>query len=217
MVEVVVSESHLIRQWFDYLRDRGIKPDTIRGRLNNMSVLLQQFATSSFRTLIPSALLVIKSLVRVCVFKMKQKNSSEDMIDEGLLPRKGKEDLIAMWKILCPLLDQILSLARQQVICHDLYALAIRILFFGFYSDNANGRMQAIVCMTKADCKQLCQKGYYSSGKTKSVTYNGKQIVCIGNNSDLQSKIQDYMHILRPQVIDRNTVAAMDSEIVFLQ
>jgi hypothetical protein len=215
IVEVVVTEADLIKLWFDYLKEVGQAPDSIRGRLNNISILLQQFATSIFRTGIPSVLLVIKSLVRVCVFEMKQKHSSsEDMIDQGLLPKKGKGDLIAMWDILCPLLDDIMALARRQVISTPLYILAIQILFFGFYSENANGRMQAIVFMTMADYRQLCAKSYYTSKKTKSLTYGEKQIVCLGNNSDLLVRIQDYMSILRPQAIHR---CGNESEHVFLQ
>lgn len=218
IVEVVVSQPDLIKQWFDYLKGKLIKPDSIRGRLNNISVLLQQFVTSSFRTLIPPVLLAIKSLVKLCLFEMKERVSSDDMVAQGLLPNKGKSDLIKMWNVLCPLLDRILSLARQQVIGQNLYALAIQILFFGFYSENANGRMQAIVCMTKAECKQLCSKRYYTSNKTKSRTYRGKQLVCVGDDSYLLSKIKDYMHILRPQVINRNkSMADEDSNLAFLQ
>ena len=203
VVEVVVNEADRIKQWFDFLKENRIKPDSIRGRLHNVSILLQQFVTSSFRTLIPPVLVAIKPLIRKCAFDMKQKISSEDMVDQGLLPKKGKTDLIDMWKILCPLLDDILLLARQQVIGRNLYILAMQILFFGFYSEKAN-------------VKQLCDKKYYTSKKTKSVTYRGKQLVCLGHNSDLLSRIQDYVRILRPQVTFRK-MAEEDSEHVFLQ
>lgn len=226
ILEIVVSEPAYIKEWFDYLKKREIRPDTIRGRLNNISILLQQFSTSPFRAQIPSSLLVVKSLVKLCVFDMKTKTtSSDDMFNGGLLPRNGKADLIDMWELLCPLLDQILAMAVQHELSLALFSLANKIIFFGFYSENANGRMNAIVNMTHKDFQQLCRQRYFASNKTKSFNYHGKQIVCLGNQSDLVVQIEDYIKYLRPQAVLRaarsscssSACADQNSEFVFLQ
>ena len=214
--DIVEKEPSHITDWFDHLKENNIKPDSIRGRLHNISILFQQFSEAQFRTSIPSALISVKNLIKVCQFEMKTQSVSKDLFAEGLIPRRGKKDLLGMWTALCPVLDQIILVARQQEITHSCYVLVIRILLFGFYSENANGRMQAIVQMTIADFKHLSRRKYFTSSVTKSVAYHGKQLVCLGSNTMLLGKLREYMDIVRPQALNRSGTND-DSSLVFLQ
>jgi hypothetical protein len=205
ILRACVSSPYRVRDWYDHLNKSNQKPDTIRGRLHNISILFQHFAECSFREKIPPVILTLKLLIKKCDSEIdnNKKLSLKDLCAAGLVPRKGKADLLAMWKVLCPLLDYILSVAQKQELTHSTYMLVIKILLFGFHSEAANGRYEAIVDMTFKDLKKLSRRNYFTSSKTKSYGTHGDQLVVVCSDSVLLEKIKKYMDIVRPQALRR--------------
>lgn len=71
---------------------------------------------------------------------------------------------------------------------------------FGFWAENSNGRMRAVVSMTLDQYRQMCKKNYNSSSKTKSIKQHGRQLVSLCSNSELLVYLKQYVNLVRPQI-----------------
>jgi hypothetical protein len=141
------------------------------------------------------------------------KISTIDYINKGLLPKNLKSDLLQMWKLLLPLMYNIIQLSKTITIKKKLYSLLLRCILFGFWAENANGRMRAVISMTMEQYKHMCNKNYNSSSQTKSLKQHGRQLISLCSNSDLLVYLKMYVDFVRPQI--ENNI--MDKDYVFLK
>ena len=114
------------------------------------------------------------------------------------MPKNLKSDLLEMWKMLLPLMYNIIQLSKTVKLRKKLYSLLLRSLLFGFYSENANGRMNAIASMTLEQYEHMCKNSYHSSSETKSLKQHGRQLVSLCSNSELLVLMKDYVKYVRP-------------------
>jgi hypothetical protein len=195
-----VSHKSVIQLFTDWLKGQDIAYDTIRGRLSNLLSLMGAFTGYTMDQLqmyIPIHVTFIKNTMSVLaklVWNNKRIVQAETLCDTGLLCVKA--DLIEMNKALVPLLTDIMQLATLQTLSLAWYTLALRIMFFLFYSSNENGRFQAISALTHEQGKQLIAVGHTKSSATKCFTGHGPQYVTC--NEVLRGFLDSYARLLRP-------------------
>ena len=220
LIKYIVDHTKLLDDWYKFLHDeKKMSYDTIRGRFNNISVLIQLFNSSLVNkkdNSVEKCIEYCRIITRKCDYDIidAQSNvSTEDYMDKGLLPRNLKSDLLKMWEILLPLINNIIQLSKNVILRKKYYCLLLKCILFGFWAENSNGRMRAVVSMTLDQYKQMCKKNYNSSSKTKSIKQHGRQLVSLCSNSELLVYLKMYVNLVRPQIkCNRN-----DKEYVFLK
>ena len=207
LIKYIVDHTKLLDDWYNFLHDeKKMSHDTIRGRFNNISVLIQLFNSSLVNkkdNSVEKCIEYCRIITRKCDYDIidAQSNiSTEDYMDKGLLPRNLKSDLLKMWEILLPLINNIIQLSKNVTLRKKYYCLLLKCILFGFWAENSNGRMRAVVSMTLDQYKQMCKKNYNSSSKTKSIKQHGRQLVSLCSNSELLVYLKLYVNLVRPQI-----------------
>jgi hypothetical protein len=216
LVGLLTDRSTVLTDFVRILKEKGAQPDTIRGRLTNISSLIKIFAVS-----IPSHIYsnftgfmtILALLTKRCRESIRL-HRKQIKSDEMSLSLHGKQDLLKMWSILTPLAEKIIEVARIKKLNKTNYILLIRILWFGFWSENANGRMQAISSMTLNQFEKLKENNYTTSAKTKSFSSHGDQIIILRTNAKLLNLLSSYIKLVRTQVSNEK---ATPNAPVFLQ
>ena len=78
--------------------------------------------------------------------------------------------------------------------------LVLKCILFGFWAENANGRMRAIISMTMKQYRQMCRDNFNSSSQTKTLKQHGRQLVSLCTNSELLVILKQYVEYVRPQI-----------------
>ena len=119
LVNYIVSNTSLLDDWYDFLKEKNMSNDTIRGRFNNISVLIQLFNSSLKNTrnnnTVDNFIKYCRIVTKRCEYDITNdlsKISTSDYIKKGLLPKNLKSDLLKMWKILLPLIFNIIQLSK---------------------------------------------------------------------------------------------------------
>jgi hypothetical protein len=222
---LVQKKDDILCNWERFLRSKNMSEETIRGRIMNIITLYKMINIPD-----NSVILLInngKKIIKHCEYNIKQKYtdiSTEDYMQQGLLPKKLKKDLLRMWNVLLPLLQKLMDIS-ESIYLYNLkyipkiklpkasYILIIKILLFGFWAESTNGRCQAIVSLTKDKFKELCKNNFYTSKETKSVKIHGDQIVHLSSNSMLRLQLQKYVKYVRPTIKPKEGY----TEIIFLK
>jgi hypothetical protein len=219
LMNYLVAKTYLLDDWHNLLKEKKMSNDTIRGRFNNISLLIQLFnscLTHKNNTSVENCIKHCRIITRKCEYDLNEelsKISTIDYINKGLLPKNLKSDLLQMWKLLLPLMYNIIQLSKTITIKKKLYSLLLRCILFGFWAENANGRMRAVISMTMEQYKHMCNKNYNSSSQTKSLKQHGRQLISLCSNSDLLVYLKMYVDFVRPQI--ENNI--MDKDYVFLK
>jgi hypothetical protein len=220
LIKYVVDNTNLLDDWYNYLHDsKKMSYDTIRGRFNNVSVLIQLFNSSLSKkkdNAVEKCIQYCRIITRRCeydVIDSLSQISTTDYINKGLLPKNLKSDLLKMWKMLLPLINNIIQLSKSITLRKKNYSLLLKCLLFGFWAENSNGRMKAVVTMTIEQYKHMCRKNYNSSNQTKTIKQHGRQLVSLCSNSELLTYLKMYVTQVRPQILHNNN----DKEYVFLK
>jgi hypothetical protein len=196
----------ILDDWFDYLKDKNMAFDTIRGRFNNISVLIQHLNSSLGHVKDNAVEIFIdkcRIITRKCDYEITESNSNistYDYIKQGLLPKNLKTDLLKMWQTLLPLMKNIIQLSKSLILTKKLYVLVLNCILFGFWAENANGRMKAVISMTLQQYKRMCKTNYNSSNQTKTLKQHGCQLVSLCSNSELLVFLKMYVRYIRPQI-----------------
>jgi hypothetical protein len=202
------------------LKSKGLSHDSIKGRFSNISILVQVFKSELSHEHFAAANVWIekaRQIITSCAYEINMLGSeitTNDLIEGGLLPKNLKKDLLLMWKTFIPLLDTIVSLAQSSYLKQQFYTTFLRILLFGFWSENSNGRMQAITSLTMKDLNFLIKSNYCSSNKTKTKHKHGPQLITLRNNSILLPFLEAYAKYIRKQAVERNEG---ETDILFLK
>ena len=211
----------LLDIWHDFLKEKEMSNDTIRGRFNNISVLIQLFNSSltNSKDNVDKCIKYCRIITKKCEYNTNEflsKISTIDYINKGLLPKNLKSDLLKMWKMVLPLIHNILLLSKTVSLRKKLYSLLLRCILFGFWAENANGRMRAVISMTLDQYMHMCRKNYNSSSETKTIKQHGRQLVSLCSNSDLLVYLKMYVKFVRPQIeIKCNQIS--DKQYLFLK
>jgi hypothetical protein len=104
-------------------------------------------------------------------------------------------------------------LSKIATLRKKLYTLLLKCLLFGFWAENANGRMRAVISMTLEQYEQMCRVNYNSSNQTKSLKQHGLQLVTLCSNSELLVYLKMYVRHVRSQI----KCVKSDREYVFLK
>ena len=221
LINHIVVNTKLLDIWHDFLKEKEMSNDTIRGRFNNISVLIQLFNSSltNSKDNVDKCIKYCRIITKKCEYNMNEflsKISTIDYINKGLLPKNLKSDLLKMWKMVLPLIHNILLLSKTVSLRKKLYSLLLRCILFGFWAENANGRMRAVISMTLDQYMHMCRKNYNSSSETKTIKQHGRQLVSLCSNSDLLVYLKMYVKIVRPQIeIKCNQIS--DKQYLFLK
>ena len=220
LLNYTVTRTEILDDWYDMLEDKKMTYDTIRGRLNNISVLIQLFQANltnqKNNQTVDNFIKYCRIITKRCEYKTSEVISNittTDYIDKGLLPKYLKRDLLKMWKMLLPLMFNIIQFSKSVKLRKTLYSLLLRCILFGFWAENSNGRMRAISTMTLTQYNHMCRKNYNSSSETKSIKQHGRQLVSLCTNSELLIYVKMYVKFVRPQIESNHT----DKDYVFLK
>ena len=205
LIKFIVKKSSLLDDWYILLKDKNMSFDTIRGRYNNISVLITLFNSSLVNVndnVVQKFIEHCRIITRTCEFEITKalsKKSANYYIKRGLLPKNLKTDLLHMWQILLPLMNNIIQLSKTVTLKKKYYVLVLKCILFGFWAENANGRMRAIISMTMKQFKQMCRDNFNSSSQTKTLKQHGRQLVSLCTNSELLVILKLYVKHVRSQ------------------
>ena len=206
IIKFIIKNTTILDDWYSFLRDKQMAFDTIRGRFNNISILYQLFNSSILSVKDNAVQKLIdhcRLITRKCEFEIidaLSKVSTDDYIKQGLLPKNLKTDLLHMWNTLLPLINNIIQLSKTVTLTKGFYSLVLKCILFGFWAENANGRMRAVISMNMEQYKQMCKSNYNSSSETKSLKQHGRQLVSLCSNSDLLVYLKMYVKHVRSQI-----------------
>lgn len=210
LIELLVTNHiDVLVEWKTHLQNEGLSHDSIRGRFSNISMLVQVFKSDLSHEYFEAADVCIekaRQIISCCAYEinvLESEITTKDLIQKGLLPKNLKKDLLLMWKTFLPLLDSIIALARFNHLKQQFYTTFVRILLFGFWSENSNGRMQAITSLTVKDLKSLIDSNYCSSNKTKTKHKHGPQLITLRQSSTLLPFLVAYVKYVRKQAVNR--------------
>ena len=219
LIKFIVKKPVLLDDWYILLQDKSMSYDTIRGRYNNISVLITLFNSSLVNVkncIVEKFIEHCRIITRTCEFEITKavsKKSANYYIKQGLLPKNLKTDLLHMWHILLPLMNNIIKLSKTVILRKKFYVLVLKCILFGFWAENANGRMRAIISMTMKQYRQMCRDNFNSSSQTKTLKQHGRQLVSLCTNSELLVILKQYVEYVRPQIkCERN-----NKEYIFLK
>lgn len=206
LLKFIVKNSALLDDWYTLLKDKNMSFDTIRGRYNNISVLITLFNSSLVNVkdnVVEKFIEHCRIITRTCEFEITKALSNKSAnyyIKRGLLPKNLKTDLLHMWQILLPLMYNIIHLSKRVILRKKYYVLILKCILFGFWAENANGRMRAIISMTMKQYKQMCRDNFNSSSQTKTLRQHGRQLVSLCTNSELLVILKLYVKHVRSQI-----------------
>ena len=206
LIKLIILKPNILDDWYTFLKEKRMADDTIRGRYNNISVLIQLFNSNlvNFKGNAVSKFIEhCRIITRRCEFDITNtlsKISTNDYIRQGLLPKNLKSDLLHMWKILLPLMQNIILLSKTKTLTKKFYSLFLKCLLFGFWAENANGRMNAVISMTMKQYRHMCKRNFNSSSHTKTIKQHGRQLVSLCSNSDLLVYLKLYVKHVRKDI-----------------
>ena len=91
-------------------------------------------------------------------------------------------------------------MSKTKTLTKKFYSLFLKCLLFGFWAENANGRMNAVISMTMKQYRHMCKRNFNSSSHTKTIKQHGRQLVSLCSNSDLLVYLKLYVKHVRKDI-----------------
>jgi hypothetical protein len=182
LIDVVLNHSLLFHQYFQYLRDHGLKTSTILIRVNSIYHLthwMRLTRTQHFTEFshVIDRLIIDRNRYNA-ISNIDQKSKTlETLIDKRQWVEGGLPALQAMMVDSFHYFDALVSLTKYQQLTSHQYSWSLGFTLATFWVYGINARAQSIESMTRKHFEEIQQSQFHLSSNFKTSSTYGYQIV----------------------------------------
>lgn len=203
LYNVAINHSLLFHQFFQHLRDQGLKCATILIRVNALCHLIQWFRMTRVDhfaelTHVLDRLVIERNRYQSITSIEQKKKTLDNLIHLRQWVEGGIPELQAMMLDSWPYFDALVSLSVYQKLKISQYSWCLGYTLASFWVYGINARPKSIESMKKKHLEEIRNNQFHLSSNFKTSNTYGYQIVSV---PDI---LQIYVRFIRKQIIPEN-------------
>jgi hypothetical protein len=180
--DVVLNHPLLFHQYFQYLRDHGLKTSTVLIRLNSIFHLMHWMRMTRTQHFTEFSHVIDRLAIDrnrfTSIESINQRNKTvENLIEKRQWAEGGLPTLQALMVDSFNYFDALVSLTKYQQLTSHQYSWALGFTLATFWVYGVNARAQSIESMTKKHFEEIQQNKFHLSSNFKTSPTYGYQIV----------------------------------------
>lgn len=201
LFHVAVENPLLFHQYFQYLRDHGLKCSTILVRVNSLYHLIQWMRMTQMEhfqelTQVLDRIAIDRIRYNAITSMDQKKKTVENLIENRQWVEGGLPTLQTLLKDSWSYYEALVALSKYQMLKNQQYSWALGFTLSTLWVYGINARSQTIEKMTLKDFKEMEANRFFLSTNFKTVSTYGYQVV---SPTDV---LKIYVKYIRKQIIN---------------